>query len=468
MDVSAVGKNRLSYKSIINLAVPIIFSSFSAALMSFVDASFVSKYDITQFAAILTASTFATTASAVFAGIIAYMVSFVSQYYGAKEPEKCSKIVWQSLYLSILFIIILAIFSPFIINIFRALGHKEEVIAYEKQYFFFILSTHCVYMLAVSINNLYKGIGKVKIIMFVGIFSNLLNIFLDWALIYGKLHFPELGGIMGSGSATLISSIIALLIYVAILVLDKTYRRQYMIFSNMRPDIEFIKHLLRYAFPAGVEGIAGTGFYSFCLLIISMAGEISIVSANIAFTIEGISIVPISGIVSAIGIMVATEKGGGFIENVSVVLKKGIKIILCFNIVIIILFFGFPSVLISFFQNEKDSVLFSQIVELTLPLIRITAIWIITDSIRLAIGGALRALGDTKFMMIIFFLVPPIFYILIPFIMVQLGLGLIWIWLSLFVFTIVMLIIVSIRFLRGAWKKIDILQQDKGEVLSEA
>lgn len=449
----------VSYKKIISIAVPIVLSSFSTSLMAVVDRSFVSNYDLTEFTAVMTASTYAIAISGLFLGIISYMSYFISQYYGAREYKNCTKTVIHSIYVSCLFSLLLLLITPLVTLIFNGLGHSEIVVRYEKQYFYFILAANCVNMFATSLSNLFKGIGKTRIILVIGILANVINIFLDWALIFGRLNFPELGGIAGGGLATLLSTIFALICYIVFFLLKQEYRKQFNIFSFQRFDFLFLKNVFKYSIPTGLQDFIRALFYSLCLLIISMSGEVDIASANIVFTIEGISILPILGITTSVAIIVAQEKGAKRDANIPKVFKKGIFLLLIFNFIIMCVFYFFPKELISIFSNDNEMGKFTEIMNTSIPLMKIMITWIILDSVQMLIGGSLRALGDTKFFMTISMIYSPIFYIIIPFVLVKLSFSITWIWWSLVLFTVFMFVTTLFRYFQGQWKNTNMISE---------
>ena len=457
--------NPVSYRNIIRLAIPIVLSSLSATVMSIVDRGFASSFDITQFSSIMTSATYANTVAGIFTGIISYMVYYVSQYYGSESYENCAKIFWQSIYLSIVFSIVLLLIVPIAAPIFKWLGHSTEVVVYEKEYFFYVLSAGCVNLFVLSITNLFKGVSKVGVVFTVGVLSNIVNVFLDWLLIFGNMNMPELGAITGGGIATLSSNIFALVALVFYLSFNKEYWKPYRILQNRTLNLKTIGQILRYSIPTSIHNFVRMAYYSICLLIISIAGEIGISSANIVFTIESISILPVTGIVTAISIIATQEKGANRSENIGKVLKKGVFLILSINVIIMVLYIFFPSGLIILFNNIKEPDRFKQISDIAKPLIRIMALWISMDSIHLVISNTLRALGDTKFFMMVSIISPPLFYIVIPLICVQNSISIIWIWWGLLLFTVVIFVSAILRYLGGRWKHIEIIAKEENIIV---
>ncbi|MBN2531398.1 MAG: MATE family efflux transporter [Spirochaetales bacterium] len=454
--METIKNQNISIKRIITITLPVVLSSLALNVMVFVDRAFIAKASLTQFSATMPASFFANTIASIFLGMVGYASTLISQYYGAGKNKECSSSMWQAVYLSTIFSVILLALSPLMSFGFQIMGHKGELLGYEKQYFYFIIIASCVQLFSTAFSSFYTGRGNTRTIMIVGITGNICNIILDWIFIFGKFGFPAMGGIAGGGLATIVSCLIGVIIYIFLLN-RKTLKDQYDILGNRKPDKNLIMKFLKFGFPTGIQSFVSMGYVSFLLLIIGKTGEFNLACSNIAFTIEGISIFPVWGIGAAAGIVAGQERGAGRVENIFTVLKRGIFLGLCFNVLIILVYNLFPEFLISIFNNGKEPDKFERIMAFTIPLIRITSVWLVFDTMQIIIGNVLRYVGDTFFMMMIHLTMPFLFYIVIPYISVWSGLSLFWIWIELLIFTLCMLTLLSIRFLGGKWKKINMI-----------
>jgi len=446
-------KNTISLKNILKITYPVILSMFSLNIMTFVDRAFVSKSSISEFAAVVPASNLATTISSIFIGIIGFGATIIAQYNGAKSYDDCAKTLWNSIFLSIIFSLILLAISPIASNTFALMGHHGKLLKYEIQFFYLIIFSSCFQILSTGFSNFFKGISHTKETMFVGIVSNIINILLDYILIFGRLGCPRLGGILGSGLSTLLSCFISVLMYI-FLINKQTLKYRYNLFSNLKLDKNLALKLLHFGLPSGMQTFVGTGYFTLLLLIIGKTGEFNLSCANIAFTIESVSVWPVQGIGIAIGIIVGNEIGAGKIHNIKKVLKKGLILGFLFNIILILMFNIFPDVLIALFNSSNNK----KILACTITLIKITSMWLVFDTIQIIIGNVLKSAGDTVFMMVIFTTVPFAFYIALPYILcVMSGLNIYWVWIDLLIFTFCMLALVSIRFVKGKWKTIQVI-----------
>jgi MATE family multidrug resistance protein len=293
--------------------------------------------------------------------------------------------------------------------------------------------------------------------MIVGIMANGLNILLDWILVFGKFGFPAMG-IVGAGLATIASSFFALCMIFLVIVFRKETRTVFGIFENLRPDFQILRKIVRYGFPAGAHFFLGVSSFSIFLLMLGRLGDVPLAAANIAFSIEGISFMPVLGFATAIGIISGQEKGGGRPENVPAAVKKGIMIALVYNVAIITLFNFFPEALISIFNRGGEAVNFDSIISLTVPLIHLTSLWLIFDSIQLILSETLKSLGDTFFLMTVSGVFPFLFFIIPSYLAAFVWkLPLYSLWIIIVLWVIVLFFIMLGRFLQGKWRMIDLI-----------
>ena len=96
------------YKDVLVLAIPLIVTTSSSGLQSFIDRIFLSWFDSNALAATVPAFLVCFTLSAVFLGIASYASVFVAQYYGAKQFNKIGAVVWQGFYTVGLSLIVVA------------------------------------------------------------------------------------------------------------------------------------------------------------------------------------------------------------------------------------------------------------------------------------------------------------------------------------------------------------------------
>lgn len=449
-------ENMISFNQIIKLTYPLILSMLSFNAMVFVDRLYVAQYDLTQFAAMMPASFIAIGFASIFTGIIGYISVFVAQYYGAGRYRDCVASMWQGIYASLIFAVFLLGISPLAASVFEIMGHSGKLLMYEVEYFYLITIAECIQLFSTAFYSFYCGIGRTKTTMYVALLTNIVNIILAGVLVFGKFGMPELG-MYGSGLAAIISCTVGLLCYL-FLMRQTALIQQYQLLPYSRLHGQKLYSLLRYGLFAGVQSFVETGYFSIFLLLIGAMGESNLAAVNVVFAMEAVFILPVNGMTTAIGIIASQERGANRLGNIPEVLKKGMTLGLCFNIIILIACNFFPEILISSFHADTSNEQ-RQFIQIATPLLRLTSLWLVFDTIHLMIGTVLKSMGDTRFMMITYAIVPLLFYAIIPYLFCNLfSISLTWLWVSLVCYSVVMLLLMASRFLSGKWKEFNVIE----------
>ncbi|MDY2889733.1 MAG: MATE family efflux transporter [Candidatus Caccosoma sp.] len=149
--------------------------------------------------------------------------AIIARRKGQKDVDGANKIVHLGLVLSFCFSIFLSIlFIALAKPLCLLMQAKEDTLPLAISYLTILSAGFVFNSLSMAINACQKGIGNTKISMISNVVANLINIFLNYCLISGKLGFPSLG-IKGAALATIIGQFVGFLISLIALMLQKDY-----------------------------------------------------------------------------------------------------------------------------------------------------------------------------------------------------------------------------------------------------
>lgn len=149
--------------------------------------------------------------------------TIIARRKGQKDVDGANKIVHLGLVLSFCFSIFLSIlFIALAKPLCLLMQAKEDTLPLAISYLTILSAGFVFNSLSMAINACQKGIGNTKISMISNVVANLINIFLNYCLISGKLGFPSLG-IKGAALATIIGQFVGFLISLIALMLQKDY-----------------------------------------------------------------------------------------------------------------------------------------------------------------------------------------------------------------------------------------------------
>lgn len=439
-----------SITTIMALALPAMIENILQVLMGSVDTYFIGKIGTEAIAGVGITNLIMNIYIAFFLALGVGTTAIVSRNVGANNVENANNVVKQSIIMAlgigIAFGIINFIFSE---NILFFSGAEEKVLQYALPYFLSVAVPSVFLCLMMVLSSSLRGAGDTKTPMKIAIISNIINIVLDYVLIFGIFNFAGLG-ILGAGIATTISRIVGVILLLGKLNSNETKIR-INIFDKWTIDWGILKSVTKIGLPAGFEKlIMRIGQLVYGGLIIKISTE-AYAAHNIAGTIESFSYLPGMGFGVAAATLVGQNLGSGETDEaqkyglISYFLATG------FMVIVGIIFYMFAPFLAGLFSEDLE------VIDLVVKVLRIIALFQPFLCITLVITSALQGAGDTKFPMYSTFIGIWGVRVLGVYILgMKLNLGLVGVWLAYALDVTVRGIILMIRFMKGKWKEIRI------------
>src|SRR5262249_35942082 len=170
-----------------------ILSSGTQSLMHVTDRVFLTWESKESVAAALPASILFWSFLSLPIGIVMYLNVFVAQYDGAERPERVCASIWQGVYFAIVCGVLLTIPAFWSRDVFRFVGHADEVWPREATFFGWLCVGGMAALLPAALSCFFSGRGQTLIVLLVNSSAVVVNAGLDWALIFGRGPFPKLG-----------------------------------------------------------------------------------------------------------------------------------------------------------------------------------------------------------------------------------------------------------------------------------
>ena len=183
-----------SYKSIIKLALPIIFGAFVQSALLFTDSFFLSEFSRNAFSAVGNAGLFYITFYMLGSGLADAGQIYLAGKYG-KDDFKGLKRGFQTNVVQLLFVSILLLVLLEILRIYvLPEAVRSNHVGYEMdEYLRYRPIGYVTTFLTLSITSFYIAIGRSNIMLYNTLILCGVNAFLDYVLIFGNYGFPELG-----------------------------------------------------------------------------------------------------------------------------------------------------------------------------------------------------------------------------------------------------------------------------------
>lgn len=446
------------YGEALAIGLPLVASMASSTVMQFTDRLFLSHYSVQAISAALPATLTSLLFMLTFMGISGYAGVFIAQYVGAGRPHRVGAALWQSLWCSLVFGLVLGGISFFADALFDLAGHALELRELEVCYFTILSWGGGLVLLGNSLGCFFSGRGQTRPVMVANVVGAVINVPLDYALINGHWGLPEMG-IAGAGIATVIGGGITFVL-LACLTFRREHERCYRVLSAWRIEWALMVRMLRYGVPSGVNYFMELFAVTWFVFQVGTLGETALAATNIAFSINTVAFLPTIGLNIAAATMVGHAMGSGKPDDAASAAWSCLHIAMAWMLMLALLFFFVPGPLIELFRTSGEGDAYGPIRDQTVLLLRFVMFYCLFDSFTVVFSGALKGAGDTAFVMWNMTLGCLLGLLLPAYVAKHLGwwsLETLWI---IFTGYVVLLAAASaIRFHRGRWRTMRLLER---------
>lgn len=364
---------------------------------------------------------------------------------GAGDNDTAKAVTRNMLVLDLLLGILVTILGMrFATSIVTFMGAKEDTLPYAAEYLRIVAMGFLPAALTMGVTASLRGAGLTRMPMAYNLFSNLLNVFGNYILIFGKLGVPALG-VVGAAISTTLSRYVALALALGVLFFGQSQVR-ISLRQSFRLRLPLVKQIFRVGLPGAAEqGIMQIGFMLFTRTV-AVLGTTMLAAHQIGLSINGLSWVPSQAFGVAATTLVGQSMGAGHPLKArdQAKLIHRCALISAFAVG---LFFVFGAHLIaSLYIND------AAVIALSAQVLRIMALGMPGIATQQSISAALRGARDSLFPLIASATGIWVFRVLVaPLFVHTLGWGLDGAWFSIVLDQTTRGIVVYVRFIRGKW-----------------
>ena len=449
------------------IALPMVASSACDTVMIFTDRLFLSRLGPEQMSAAMGGGLTSFTMTTFFLGLTGYTTALVAQYLGSRRLDRCAITVTQALIIALLAYPLILAARPLGYLFFDVMNVPAEQLPYQQQYFSIIIYGAIFGLLRNCLSCFFSGLGRTQVVMLSSLTAMLVNVALNYILIFGKLGAPALG-IQGAALGTIAGSLCGLIVLVAA-YLTRTNRTDYAILQSFRFDWAVMRKLIRYGYPAGVEFFLNLLAFNIMVFIFCSRGVSTAASITIVFNWDMVSFVPLIGVNIGVTSLVGRYMGAGSPDTAHRATLSGLKFAWMYSFFILIAFSVFPEVLVGLFRPDKSPELFNtEVFPLAVSMLRLAALYVISDAMFLVFGVALRGAGDTFWAMCIsvtfHWVLVGVLYVLQH----LLGTGPLLSWFALCMTFMAFSVVFYLRYHSGKWRSLRIVEPVPEAILPDA
>ena len=388
--------SRKTMAELLRIALPMVVSQGTFAVMIFTDRYFMSQIDPVHMAAALGGGVASFFSFCFFIGLFSYANAMAAQYLGAGEKEKCPKVVTQGLIMTAMSEPFLTLITILVVGVFEGMGHAPEQVALERSYYLILMSGVLVTLAKVCISSYFAGIGRTHVVMICDVFGLIVNVPLCYAMVFGKFGFPALG-IVGAGISTVVATVLAFTLFVTF-YLRKEHRETFAVMRSFSLDVRILRRYWRLGFPSGLEMFLNVAAFNLFLLMFQSYGIAQGAAAAIVFNWDILSFIPMIGLHVAVISLIGRFVGARDMARVNEVMSAAFSLALAYALLLAITYSTLRYPLVEVFAPPEGD--FSAIRELAAFMMIGLCSYVMADAVILVSGGVLRGAGDTRWLMV--------------------------------------------------------------------
>lgn len=382
-------KSQISNREIWRIAIPIMLGNLAQTIINFTDTAFLGHLGVIALGASMLAGLFYFVFTTIAAGFAIGIQIIIARRFGEGNNGRIGVIFEHgSLFVLILGTILFSIiyfFSDVLLAwIIDSPNIYETSLDYIKYRQFGIIFV-CFNFLY---RGLYVGISNTKVITYSTVIMAIVNIILDYCLIFGKFGFPEMG-IGGAALASLcaeISAFIFFTLYSYITLKNKDFG----MFKIHKLESELMGRILRIATPTMIQKLFSFGVWFVFFIMIEKMGETATGISSIVRSIYMILITPAFAFATTTNTLVSRTIGAGHPEQVFSTITKIMKNCILCTLPIIIILAIIPIQIVSIYTDDLN------LAQMVVPSIYIICIGAIFQAFGNGYFEAVSGTGNTS------------------------------------------------------------------------
>jgi multidrug resistance protein, MATE family len=468
------------------LAVPLMISTGLMSLTLFTDRALLYGISDEAVSAAMGAGSLYWALTCLPLGLIGYVSAFVSQYLGAERPGRIAVAYRHAVRLAWLVLPCMLLAIVFANVPFAVFGHAAELQRMETIYLRVLLIGGISALFYSAQSGLLTGLGRTRLVMAVDVVSTILNLVLDFVLIFGAGPIPRMG-LTGAAVATAIAFWIKIPIMHWLMIRDPhiafyTRPRQAsnLPASNLAAEIRgrealpaaqaaaparmawepgMIRRLILYGAPSGMQMLAESAAFAVIMLQVGRLGGLPMAASTLALGLNVLAFVPIQGLGIGVGVLV----GRHLLEKRVDLAERTVTCALVLSVLYTAIFavlLGFYPDLVSRVYAFGSEERFAEMSPLLIPLLRIVAFYCIWDGLQIVFVGAIKGAGDTWFVLLATALVAGGAVVVGLVCEALLGSSLMLWWYVIAGWVAGMTLAFGFRYLQGRWKNMQVIERE--------
>lgn len=386
-------KNTASYSHIrdtISLSVPLVLTQIGHIITGMVDNIFLGRLGKTEQAAGILSNQLFVIVLVFGIGMSYVLTPAITEAHLRKDEQEKASLFKNALFINFSLSILLFIVLFFLSGILNYMQQPEDVVKLAIPFFNVLIFSIIPVSLFFVCKQYSEGLGNTKAAMYISLAGNVLNIILNYMLIYGKGGLPEMG-YMGSCWATFIDRFCMGIAFLVFMFKNEQVNSFAPFFRAAKINALHFWQLLRDGIASALQFTFEVAAFAISGLMSGVFGKEQLDGHGIALSLAAFTYMFASGIGSASTIRVGKYYNSNDMPNVKLAIKTSYKLV--------IITMGFMALLFILLNNLLPVIFSSdaEIIHIASVLLLFAAFFQLFDGTQVTAIGILRGLEDYKF-----------------------------------------------------------------------
>jgi multidrug resistance protein, MATE family len=373
----------------LDLALPVMVTNLGHVLMGVCDNVMVGHINATSLAAAGLATVAFNVLLLFGIGVSYAITTLVAEADGARDEKRISEILRHGLIINVLNGVVLAFLVMWGKRGLYYINQPEEVVDLAIPYLTIITFSLIPTLVYQSFKQFAEGLSDTRVAMMVVLISNVLNIGLNYTLIYGHFGFEPMG-LNGAGYATFISRIFMAIFIGAYIFYAPAFRKYRSAFSISRYSRALFSRLLHLGIPSGVQFIFEVAAFDFSLIMMGWLGMKTQAAHQIVINMATLSYMTTAGLAAAATVRVGYFLGKRDIVNIKTSAYSLLVTALLWMTTWALIFVMGRHFLPTLYVHDPE------VISIASTLLVIAALFQLSDGTQVVCLSALRGLQDVK------------------------------------------------------------------------
>ena len=401
-------KTSITNREIWRIATPIMLGNLAQTVITFTDTAFLGHLGTIELSASMMAGLFYFVFTTLAWGFAVGVQIFIARRFGEGNLKKIGEVFQHgTLFVLLLGILLFNILHWFSDSLMRIIIESESIYTASMEYLKYRHFGIVIVVFNFLFRSFYVGISNTKVITYSTLLMAAVNIFFDWALIFGHCGLPEMG-IGGAALASLLAEITAF-IFFWIYTYITIPHEEYGMFRWHKWQPKLMGSLLKVAFPCMIQKLFSFGAWFAFFILIEKMGETAIGISSVVRSTYMIMIIPCFAFAATANTLTSRIIGEGKSDEVMAMLWKVVKNGALCSLVLAVITSIIPQLILQIYTDDLA------LAAAAVPSVYVIAVATVLGAVGMVYFEAVSGTGNTSAAMALEFgvLIAYMFYIFI-------------------------------------------------------